>query len=279
MRIRQAAVWCAAMAAMMTGGATTAWAGADGKQPHKPFKIYGNTYYVGSAGHSSVLIVSDYGQVLIDTGPKEIASQVAANIEALGFRLADLKAILVSDARPEHAGGARELQKRSGAQIYTMRPGEQKLPVDKVLKDDPRDGAKVGASPLVPQVWVVQHAQLLGIASVRLRSLATPGGAAEGVSWSWDACDGSKCVPVVYVASLEAETKGRSRDELKKALESSLANIDAASCEMVLGPDPAGFGGLAKLEQAGGKLEALKQDGACKAFAAQARVDLTKRLK
>lgn len=278
MRFRQAAGWCAAMAAVMAGGVATAWA-SDGKQPQKPFKIYGNTYYVGSAGHTSVLIVSDYGQVLIDTGPQEIAPQVAANIQQLGFRLADLKAILVSDARPEHAGGARELQKLSGAQIYTMRPGDQKLRSDKVLKDDPRDGAKVGASPLVPQVWVVQDAQLLGIASVRLRSMATPGGAAEGVSWSWDACDGSKCIPAVYIASLEAEAKGRSKDELKKALEASLANLDGASCELVLTPDPAGFGGLASLEQAGGKLESVKKDGACKAYVAKARTDLAKRLK
>ncbi len=278
MRFRQAAGWCVALAAMMAGGINAASA-SDGKQPHKPFKIYGNTYYVGSAGHSSVLIVSDYGQVLIDTGPKEIAPQVAANIQELGFRLADLKAILVSDARPEHAGGARELQKLSGAQIYTMRPGDQKLRTDKLLKEDPRDGAKVGASPLVPQVWVVQDAQLLGIASVRLRALATPGGAAEGVSWSWDACDGSKCVPAVYVASLEADTRGRSKDELKKALESSLAHLDAASCELVLTPDPAEFGGLAKLAQAEGKLEAVKKEGACKSFVSRARVDLARRLK
>ncbi len=274
-RFRQAAGWCAAMAAVMAGGA---WAGADGRQPQKPFKIYGNTYYVGSAGHSSVLIISDYGQVLIDTGPQEIAPQVAANIEALGFKLADLKAILVSDARPEHAGGAHELQKLSGAQIYTMRPGDQKLRNDKLLKNDPREGVKVGASPLVPQVWVVQDGQLLGIASVRLRALASPGGAPEGVSWSWDACDGSKCVPAVYAASLEAEGKGRSKDELQKSLEGSLAHLESASCELLLTPDPAGFGGLAPLEQAGGKIEAVKKEGACKAYVSQARIDLAKRL-
>jgi metallo-beta-lactamase class B len=277
-RFRQAAGWCAAVAAVLVGGMATAWAGADGKQPQKPFRIYGNTYYVGSAGHSSVLVVSDYGQVLIDTGPKEIAAQVAANIQELGFRMADLKAILVSDARPEHAGGASELQKMSGAQIYTMRPGDQKLRSDKPLKNDPRDGAKVGASPLVPQVWVVQDGQLLGIASVRLRSLATPGGAPEGVSWSWDACDGSKCVPAVYAASFEAETRGRSKDELQKSLQDSLAQLERVSCELLLTPDPAESGGLARLEQAGGKIEAVKQEGACKAYVTRARVDLARRL-
>jgi metallo-beta-lactamase class B len=277
-RLRHVARPLAALAAAVCAGVTAAWAGSAETramdQPHKPFKIYGNTFYVGSAGHSSVLISSDYGSVLVDTGPKEIAAQVAANIEALGFKLGEVKAIVVSDARPEHSGGVGELVKLTGAQVYTMRPGDQKLRGSiKPPKDDPREGVNMGSLPLVPQVWVVQDDQLLGIASVRLRALATTAGAPEGVSWSWDACDGSKCLATIYAASLapEAGGKGGSKGhpDAHQALDASLARLDGAACQLLLTPDPDESGGLERLEKADGKEDALKNDSACKTYVLQ----------
>src|SRR5579859_5161593 len=35
-------------------------------KPHQPFRIYGNTYYVGTHGLSSILIASEGGHILID---------------------------------------------------------------------------------------------------------------------------------------------------------------------------------------------------------------------
>jgi hypothetical protein len=180
-----------AAVALLAGMMAAALAGGSDAAARKPFRIYGNTYYVGTANHASILVSSDYGYLLIDTGPKEAAAQVAANIQALGFKLSDLKAIVVSDARPEHAGGVGSLQALSGAQVYTARAGEQKLrdaklPVGKPLKNDPREGARMGAIPMLPQVWVVQDDQLLSVSSVRLRAIATPSGTPEGMSWSFD---------------------------------------------------------------------------------------------
>ncbi|HTQ36202.1 MAG TPA: MBL fold metallo-hydrolase [Steroidobacteraceae bacterium] len=272
-RFRQVAGPVAAIALLLAAGAAAAGGAEDAKQPRKPFKIYGNTYYVGSAGYSAVLVTSDYGYVLIDTGPKEIAAQVAANIQQLGLQLNELKAILVSDARPEHAGGIPELQKLSGAQVYTARAGEQKLHSDKPFKDDPREGAKMGAYPLIPQVWVVQDDQLLGVGNVRARAIETPGGAPEGMSWSWDACEGSKCLPAIYAADLE-DGKGHKDSGARKSIEASLAKLEAAPCELLLTPRPEDSGGLARLEQAGGKEDALRNPGACKAYVQQVRQKL-----
>src|SRR3569832_2099913 len=98
----------AAIAAFIAGSAATTGlaAGSDHaalNKPHKPFQVLGNTYYVGTAGLASVLIVSDYGSVLIDAGLPESAKQIAANIQSLGFELSGVKAILVTDAHAEHA--------------------------------------------------------------------------------------------------------------------------------------------------------------------------------
>jgi len=55
--------------------------------PQKPFRIYGNTYYIGPHGLSSVLITSDSGHVLIDGALAESVPQIVANIKSVGFRM------------------------------------------------------------------------------------------------------------------------------------------------------------------------------------------------
>jgi metallo-beta-lactamase class B len=271
-RLRQASGWALAFA-VAGGVAATALAapGAD-----KPFRIYGNTYYVGTPKHSAILVNSDYGYVLIDTGPKDAARQVAANIEALGFKLTDMKAIVLSDTRPEHAGGLSQLVQMTGAQVYTTRPGDQKLRNDKSFtlkrpEDDQREGARMGSIPMLPHVWVAQDDQVVSISSVRLRALATPGGAEEGMTWTWDSCDGSKCLPTVYAASLQPSGKPKDRAATQAAIAASLERLERAPCQLLLTPDPAESGGLDRLVQAEGKQDVLKNDNACKAYVEQLR--------
>jgi metallo-beta-lactamase class B len=52
--------------------------------PQTPFRIYGNTYYVGTHELSSILIASDQGLVVIDGDLMEAAPQIEGNIRALG---------------------------------------------------------------------------------------------------------------------------------------------------------------------------------------------------
>src|SRR5437762_6076801 len=85
--------------------------------PQEPFKVYGNTYYVGTHGLSSILITSKSGNVLIDGGLPESASQIVAHIRALGFRIEDVKLIVNSHVHYDHAGGIGELQRLSGATV------------------------------------------------------------------------------------------------------------------------------------------------------------------
>src|SRR5262245_66585765 len=62
------------------------------RQP--PFRIYGNTYYVGPRGLSSILVSSPHGHVLIDGALAESAPVIADNIRTLGFRLDEVNLIL-----------------------------------------------------------------------------------------------------------------------------------------------------------------------------------------
>src|SRR5437763_11449741 len=84
-------------------------------QDQAPLRIYGDTYYVGSRGLASILIVSPEGDVLIDGDLPESASKIAGNIRALGFRVEDVKLILNTHVHFDHAGGIAELQRLTGA--------------------------------------------------------------------------------------------------------------------------------------------------------------------
>lgn len=255
-------------------------AGSSGSEAHKPFQIIGNTYYVGAAGVAAVLVTSDYGHVLINGGPPEAASQVAANIEALGFKVTDVKGILVSEPSRRHAGSIAALAKQSGAQVYGPRPAEKVMTTGKPAKDDPHAASWTAFDP-VTRMWVVQDDQLLGIGSVRVRAYATGGRSPGGMSWRWNACEGSACVDTVFVADLKPESSPKYRfSEHPAALEqyeASLVRLDSVGCELVL-PSIPDAGQLSRLAQAGGKPESLRQEGACKAHAQQARQALQTRL-
>jgi hypothetical protein len=121
----------------LLGAFASAYANAEASPPCKqcvewnvsqePFRIYGNTYYVGVRGLSSILITSPQGHVLIDGDLPASAPKIVASIKALGFRIKDVKLILNSHVHHDHAGGIGELQRLSGASVaaskFTARAG------------------------------------------------------------------------------------------------------------------------------------------------------------
>ncbi len=90
---------------------------AEFNAPHAPGKIYGNTYWVGTAAVGSILITWDRGHILIDGGVPESAPRILANIRALGFRPEDVKLILNSHTHYDHAGGIEPLRRATGAEV------------------------------------------------------------------------------------------------------------------------------------------------------------------
>ena len=254
--------------------------------PHAPFKIYGNTWYVGTEGLSSILITSDYGHVLIDGGLPQSAPLIAANIETLGFKLTDIKAILNSHVHPDHAGGIAELQRRSGAQVYARRPSNDVLQTGKLSKDDPQVATRSASIPKVPNVWVVHDGESLGVGGTRLQAIGTPGHTPGGTSWTWESCDGGKCLKMVYADSLSAVSAGKFRftdnkeyPQVLQDFEESFAKLEKLPCDVLITPHPEVSDLFARIAQRpADKPDAIKDDTGCKRLVQAARERLAERV-
>jgi len=95
--------------------------------PREPFRIFGNSYFVGPAGLGSVLITSPRGHILLDGALPQSAPLIDANIRKLGFRTEDIRLIVNSHAHYDHAGGIAALQRISKATVAASAAGARAL--------------------------------------------------------------------------------------------------------------------------------------------------------
>jgi len=87
-------------------------------QPTEPFRIAGNLYYVGTYDLASYLIVTEKGNILINTGLANSFSIIKENIKALGFDYKSIKILLLTQAHFDHLGAMAEIKKETGAKLY-----------------------------------------------------------------------------------------------------------------------------------------------------------------
>lgn len=212
---------------------------ADRNRAAPPVRIHANSYLVGTCGHSSVLIVGEDGDVLIDGGEDVDADLIAGNIRDLGYAPRDIRFILHTDAGPGELGGIAKLQRLSGATIVAS-PAAAKL-LRTGTRDDPRS-VDVGR--------IIQDGGQLRLGNILLTAI----GSSEGLSWRWESCAVGVCRTIVYAGSL---TPGDS---------AAAARLAASPCEILVTSDPAASDMPKRLVLG----QPLFDPDACKAYAARA---------
>lgn len=250
-------------------------------QPRQPFKIYGNSYYVGSGGLSAVLVTAPEGHVLLDGGLPQTAPMIDAGIRKLGFRTEDIRVIVNSHAHYDHAGGIAALRRASGAIVAASPSGARALEQGGPTTDDPQYafGPKANDYPPVGKVRVLADGEVIRAGSLAITAHFTPGHTPGSTSWTWKSCDGDRCLDMVYADSLNAVSapefrfsgtagKGSLIDSFRK----SIAIVGALPCDILVTVHP-GFADLdGKLERraAGATPDPFIDPQACKAYAAGA---------
>jgi metallo-beta-lactamase class B len=250
-----------------------------------PFQIFGNTYYVGVRGLSSVLVTSPDGHVLIDGALPQSAPLIARHVEQLGFKMSDVKVILNSHVHYDHAGGIAELQKLSGAKVIASDIAAKVLRTGKVDHSDPQFGT-LKPFPGAKSVEALGTRQSVEVGRLQLRVIHTPGHTPGGTSWTWTSCESDRCLNVVYGDSLNAisdDTFKYSGDQrypnASSDMRGSIAAISAAPCDILVAAHP-DFTGLLTLidERGNGDRAQLIDSTACRRYAAAGKERFQKRL-
>ena len=165
-----------------------------------PFKIAGNLYYVGSKGLASYLITTPKGHILINSSLESSVPLIQDSITKLGFKVTDVKILLISHAHWDHDAGSAAIKKLTGASYmvmqgdvpvvesggksdfqYSTKPEWLYPPtkVDRVLHD--RDEVKLGGTTLVAHL--------------------TPGHTKGCTTWTLKVKDGARTYDAVIIGS------------------------------------------------------------------------------
>lgn len=261
-----------------------AWNGAI-----EPFKVFGNTYYVGTSGLSAVLVTSAQGHVLLDAALPQSAAAIDAHIRALGFKTEDIRLILNSHAHFDHAGGIAAIQRLSGATVATSPSGARALEAGEPSPDDPQVafGRASNEFPRVEHVRAVADGDVLRVGSLAITAHWTPGHTPGSTTWTWRSCEGARCLDVVYADSLNAVsapgfkfTGDATHPSRVDAFRKSIATVAALPCDVLLSVHPEFSNTADKLKRraAGATENPFIDPSGCRTYAANASRALDRRI-
>ena len=254
-------------------------------KPQAPFNIYGNTWYVGTAGLSALLVTSPQGHVLLDGALPQSAAQIRANIEQLGFKIKDVKLILNSHAHWDHAGGIPALQRWSGATVAASASSAKGLQSGENVEDDPQYEPKQVRIAKVSNVKVIADGETVTVGPLRLTAHLTPGHTPGSTAWTWQSCEKDQCKNIVYADSLTAVssddfhyTGDHKHPDITPSFRASIAKVAGLPCDVVVSTHPGFTDTLGKLAARTAASNPFIEPGGCKAYADGAARALDKRI-
>ena len=170
-------------------------------QPVEPFKIIGNVYYVGASDVTSYLITTPKGHILIDAGFEETVPQIKANVARLGFKLEDVKILLINHAHYDHCGGLAELKKLTGARLLASPPDAHVLE-DGGASDFRFGGDKAFSFAPVKVDERLKDGQEIKLDQTVLKTYFTFGHTKGATSWTMDVSEKGKKYKVIFASSV-----------------------------------------------------------------------------
>ncbi|MGB7404475.1 MAG: subclass B3 metallo-beta-lactamase [Pacificimonas sp.] len=210
-------------------------------KPGPPFRIHGNSYYVGTCGIAAILIAGSDGHVMIDVGTESAADLVAANIATLGFDVADIEILLLSHEHFDHAAGIATLQDRTGASFLASGAAAPVLSSGEAPTRDPQFGA-LDAFPEARVDGILEDGALIELGDIAIRIIETPGHTPGALSYQWNSCDPDGCETIVYANSLSPVSADdyRFSDHLEyiAAYRAGLTRLAQLDCSLLMTPHP-----------------------------------------
>ncbi|WP_322963786.1 subclass B3 metallo-beta-lactamase [Sphingomonas fuzhouensis] len=242
--------------------------------PRPPVRVFGKTYLVGFGGLNVALIDTGKGLILIDGALPQAAPAILTNVAKLGFGPHDIKYILSTEPHFDHAGGIAALARDTGATVVASARGAEGLRSGRLAGDDPQRGYD-SRFPPVRAVTVIHDGERLTLGDTVITARATPGHTMGSMSWSWRACEGTRCKAIVFAASLNPVSTDdyRFSAPANKAVVAAFARGQAAMrtlpCDILI---------TAHADQDGATERYLTKPGACRAYALSSQRRLAQRI-
>ncbi|MFT5544585.1 subclass B3 metallo-beta-lactamase [Rheinheimera aquimaris] len=220
-----------------------------------PYRIYGNSYYVGTCGISAILITGDKGHILIDGATEAGADVIANNIRSLGFSLSDIKLLLQSHEHFDHVAGLARLQQLSGAKLLASAAAAPVLASGVVSSADPQAGMHKPFPPARVDGQVTAGTAV-NLGDLSLMPIATPGHTPGALSWQWRSCEAGQCQVLVYADSLSPVSSDSYRfsEHLSylNAYRAGLNKLAKLDCQVLLTPHPSASNMRTRLQSSDG---------------------------
>jgi metallo-beta-lactamase class B len=255
-------------------------------QPQKPFRIFGNAWYVGTKELSAILLTGPKGHILMDGALPQSAPLIAANIKEAGYDIEDVKLIVNSHPHFDHAGGIPALQRMSGAKVVASPASAKVLRDGAIGPDDPLyDPKHIDRLDQIGKVSIVRDRETLYIGTIAVTAHLTPGHTPGSTTWSFRACDESGCLTMVYADSLNPVssdgfrfTGNGSQPDLTPLFRQSIRKVASLKCDIVVSVHPGLTNTMEKLAARTKDENPFIEYEGCRDYAADATKRLDKRI-
>src|SRR4051794_28046075 len=182
---------CACVATLAWADCAFAQGSPEWTEPHAPFKIAGNLYYVGSKGLATYLITTPQGHILINSDLEANVPMIRASVEQLGFKFSDIKILLISHAHWDHDAASAMVKQLTGAKYMVM---DADVPVvESGGKTDFQYGSVANALYTPTKVDRVRHdGDEVTLGGATLVAHLTPGHTKGCTTWTMKVKEGDK---------------------------------------------------------------------------------------
>ena len=187
-------------ATVLVAGTPVAPQNASWLEAYPPFRIAPDLYYVGSRGLASYLVTTPAGHILINSNLEASVPMIRTSVEALGFRFADIRILLISHAHYDHDAGSARIKELTGARYMVM---EGDVPV---VESGGRSDFQYGADtaqhyPVAKVDRVLRDGDEVQLGGKVLTARLTPGHTRGTTTWTMKVSEDGKTYDVVIIGS------------------------------------------------------------------------------
>lgn len=150
----------------------------------EPFHIAGNLYYVGNMWCASHLIDTGSGLILLDVPAASGLPGLYYNINKLGFRIDDVKYIIVSHAHTDHYGCVNAIVHRTHAKTFISGADAQDMRGKPELMKKLNEGLGPYNECFEPDVEL-KDGDIIELGNTKIRCVLTPGHTVGVMSHFW----------------------------------------------------------------------------------------------